>query len=104
MSGLVLCSAVPFHVEATEESDEYLCGDGHYETVEEFDNSLDSRLSLDFAESSPITPDTINATIPSKFDISTNAATRDFFQVLGIKCKSDLVVDLQQHITNSPMK
>ena len=52
-AGLVICSAVPFYVEATEESNEYIYGDGHYETVEEFNDSLNSNLPLDSADSLP---------------------------------------------------
>lgn len=50
ISGMVLCSAFPFSVAHAENNEEYVYGGGHYETIDEFNESLDSNLSLNLDE------------------------------------------------------
>lgn len=83
ISGMVLYTAFPFSVAHAENNEEYVCGDGHFETVDDFNESLDSSLSLNLNEHSLVPSDDINAIIPSNYDISTNSATRDYFPSIG---------------------
>lgn len=75
ISGMVLYTAFPFSVAHAENNEEYVCGDGHFETVDDFNESLDSSLSLNLNEHSLVPSDDINIILPSDTEIQTTTET-----------------------------
>lgn len=68
----------PTSINATE-NENYVYGDGHFETIEEFNESVNSNLSNSEIVNSSIPSADLLSVIPSSYDISTNPSTSLYF-------------------------